>query len=353
MFSLQNFDFGKAEIDGLAIVPYKYENNIAKFDLSLDAGESENGIDLFFEYSTKLFKPETIQRMRLHFTNLLEAIINQPEAGLFELEIISEEEKQQLLCQFNHTQTEYPKDKTIQDLFEEQAARTPDQIAVIFEEQQLSYRELNEQANQLAWILRNKGVKPDTVVGIMVERSLHMVVGLLGVLKAGGAYLPIDPDYPKERIKFIIEDCRVSILLTQSKIPGEVLFGGETIDLEDRKIYNGNASNPAKISKPGDLAYIIYTSGTTGQPKGVMIENRSYVNISYAWKKEYRLDEGELRLLQMASFSFDVFAGDISRALLNGSQLIICPGETRLDPPSLYLLIKKPGSVFLNQLRHW
>ena len=194
------------ELPGLRISPYEAENRIAKFDLTLEASEEEAEIQFSVEYSTALFKEETIQRMIGHFLQLIEAVIREPKARIAELELLTEAEKQQFLHDFNDTAKEYPGDKTIHELFEEQVERTPDNVAVVFEEQELTYRELNARANGLARVLREKGVGPDRLVGLMVDVSLDMAVGLLAILKAGGAYVPIDPSYPEERIRYMLED---------------------------------------------------------------------------------------------------------------------------------------------------
>jgi non-ribosomal peptide synthetase component F len=268
MFVLQNQDVGSTEISGLTITPYTYENKIAKFDLTLQAIEEKNRIYFALEYCTKLFKPETVQRMAKHIIHFIEAVVSHPTVKLSEIELISEEEKQQILYEFNDTKAEYPHDKTIQELFEEQVAKTPGNIALVYEDRQMTYGELNQKANQLARLLRNKGVKADTIVGLMVERSFAMIIGILGILKAGGAYLPIDPEYPVDRIRFMLEDSWANILLTQSHLQGKYRFNQEIFELDDPGIYGGVGTDLKVINQPNDLAYVIYTSGSTGRPKG-------------------------------------------------------------------------------------
>ena len=219
-----------------------------------------------------------------HFGNILEEVLSDPDTRLCDIEMLSEEEKQQILCDFNNTKAEYPKGKTIHQLFEEQAAKTPDNIALVFEDKQLTYRELNEKSNQLARLLRKKGVKPDSIVGIMVERSPEMIIGIMGVLKAGGAYLPIDPEYPSDRIRYMLEDSNAKILLVRNKdtnILREENQGGfqlEVIDIYQESVYKSDNSNVKPVNNSKDLAYVIYTSGSTGKPKGVMLEHRSVNN---------------------------------------------------------------------------
>ncbi|WP_141697464.1 AMP-binding protein, partial [Paenibacillus polymyxa] len=202
----------------------------------------------------------------------------------------------------------------------------PDHVAVVYEEQQLTYRTLNERANQLARRLRNEGIGRESIVGILSERSVDMLVGVLAVWKAGGAYVPLDADYPSERIRFMLEDSGATVLLTQtglqeraqvwldeSKTTSESVANlrlHTVLALDDESLYTGNTTDIEHINEPQDLAYVIYTSGTTGRPKGVMIEHRSLVNTAAAYRRDYRLSQFPVRLLQLASFSFDVFVGD-------------------------------------------
>ncbi len=234
--------------------------------------------------------------------------------------------KEKLLYEFNNTESEYPKDKTIHELFEEQVWRTPDNLAVVFEEEKLTYKELNEKSNQLARILREKGIKQDDLVAIMVERSLEMIVGILGILKAGGAYVPIDPNYPKERIKYMLDDSSAKVLLTQNKFISEVSHGN-ILDLEAKESYDNDGSNLEKVNKANDLAYIIYTSGTTGKSKGVMIEHKGVVNLVDSMKKLYRITLTD-KIAQFASISFDAAGYEWAKTLLAGASLIILNKES-------------------------
>ncbi|MFS0553781.1 non-ribosomal peptide synthase/polyketide synthase [Brevibacillus sp. 179-C9.3 HS] len=341
MFSLGLAESSEAEVAGLKVSPYPVDGNIAKFDLSLDAMEQQDELLVQFSYCTKLFAKETIERLAAHFVNLLQTIITNPDSKLAEISVLSKGEMDQMLHDFNATKAAYPTNKTFQELFEDQVERTPDQVAVIFGDQQLTYQQVNAKANQLARVLRRKGVRPESTVGIMVDRSLHMVVGMLGILKAGGAYVPIDPDYPLERQGFILEDSNAKLFLTLQKMNNQLVFPYETLYLDAEELYQEEASNLEHVALPEHAAYIIYTSGTTGKPKGVVIEHRSYANVAFAWQDEYHLDSFPVRLLQMASFAFDVSTGDFARALLTGGQLVICPNEVKMDPASLYDIIKR------------
>ncbi|SFJ94082.1 amino acid adenylation domain-containing protein, partial [Paenibacillus sp. UNC496MF] len=211
-----------------------------------------------------------------------------------------------------------------------------------------TYRELNARANQLARVLRKKGVQPGELIGIQVNRSADMVIGVLGVWKAGGAYVPIDPDYPKERIQYMLEESRAKLLLTQTSISEPDSFSGEVMNLDEASMESEETTNLHSVTKRNDLAYVMFTSGTTGLPKGVMIEQRNIQNLYYAWVKEYNLNSFPVHLLQMASFSFDVFVGDLTRSLLHGGKMVICSNEDRLDPAALAQIMAKHEISFFN-----
>jgi amino acid adenylation domain-containing protein/thioester reductase-like protein len=330
MFSLQNIDYGKSELRDLRITPYEYDSKAAKFDLTLRANEDESEISLELDYCTKLFKPETIQRLTGHFRNLVQAVIRNHQARLAELTVLSESEKRQLLDEFNSTKATYPIDMAIQTLFEAQAAQTPDYPAVVCGNQRLTYQELNEKANQLAGYLRKQGVKSNRIVGIMAGGSLEMFIGILGILKAGGAYLPIDPEYPKERIMYMLADSGAGILLTQSSLIEKAGRGSAIIDLNNHEIYDGISSNPELINQPHDLAYVIYTSGSTGKPKGVKIEHRSLVNLA-KWHNEFFAVTPQDRSTKFAGFGFDASVWEIFPYLIIGATLHVIGDDLKLD----------------------
>jgi len=288
----------------------------------------ERDIYIDFDYQIGVFeKFMPIETVIAHFKYLLSEVIGNSEKSVSELEIIPKEEKQRILYNFNNTKVEYPKEKTIHELFEEQVNRVADHAAVVFENRQLTYQELNTKANKLAKVLRNKGVKPDRIVGIMIDRSIEMVIGILGVLKAGGAYLPIDPNYPMERITYMLEDSSTGILLTQKHLKDKVSYQGEVIDIEDDGIYKGDNEELENINKPSDLAYIIYTSGSTGKPKGVMIEHKGMANLKTFFQRNYHVDEKD-NMLQFASSSFDASVWEIFTSLLTGATLYMVSRET-------------------------
>lgn len=347
LFIMQNQDIKNIEIDGLKFSPYIYNNKASKFDMTLEAFEFENFIAFDIEYCTKLFKKETMIRFSQHYIKVLEQIASDIKAKIGSAKILTKEEEETILYKFNDNDAEYPLEKTFHELFEEQVQKTPDNIAVTFEGQHLTYRELNEKANQLARVLRGNGVGRETITGIMVDRSLEVVIGMLAIMKAGGAYLPIDPDYPEDRIRHMVTDSQISVLLTQKHLREDKKFyflssfDLKVFELDNDQLYAGDSSNLKNINTSRDLVYIIYTSGTTGKPKGVMIEHQNFINVCHGWREKYKLDQTQVRLLQIASFSFDVFAGDIGRTLLYGGQMVICPFEARYSPSALYALIKE------------
>ncbi|MFD3262320.1 amino acid adenylation domain-containing protein, partial [Paenibacillus lentus] len=338
MFDFHYKSNQKLQLEHLRLTPMNQDNGTSKFDMSIDVLEEEEGVHVSLEYSTRLFRQETAEQILQHYVNLLEAISMSPEAQLRELEFLSKEERTRMTTQWNSSRnrTANPVKPTFHGWFDEQADSTPDRIAVSFDSDTLTYAELNNKANRLAYHLRALGVGRNQVVAIMVERSLDMVVGVLAILKSGGAFVPIDPNYPEERIQYMLDDSGTSWLVTHRNLQSKVRFENTVVDMGSAIEAAGNSDNLKVDTEPADLAYLIYTSGTTGKPKGVMIEHRSWVSISAAWKTEYHLDAMPIRLLQMASFSFDVFAGDLSRVLLNGGHLVICSDEVKLDPPLLY-----------------
>jgi len=331
MFVLQNMDMGELAVEGIKISPYKSENKVSKFDMTVNAVELEDSISIGIQYCTKLFSKATIQRMYKHLENIMQVMTENIDIKLSSLEILTEEEKQQISIDFNNTKADYPKDKTIHQLFEEQAERTPDNIAVVYEGNKLTYRELNERANQLARVLRDKEVGSDSIVAITVERSLEMIVGIMAILKAGGAYLPIDPQYPEDRIEYMLQDSGARILLTQVCLYKGIAGDREVIELDNQDIYQGEKDNLDCIAKFNKLAYVIYTSGSTGKPKGVMIENRSVINLVYALKDKIYKDSTGMKIAMVSPYIFDASVKQIFPSLLLGQSLYIVPEDTRYD----------------------
>lgn len=319
-------------------------NQNEKKALSISVSEFSDiqDVKIDFDYRLDIFDSVfSIDNVIEHFNNLISDILNNCDQNIAETEFISEREKEKILFEFNNSKQSYCTDKLVHQLFEEQVEKTPENIAVSFMDRSLTYRELNNRSNRLARVLRANDISSNVIVGIMVDRSLDMLVGILAIMKAGGAYLPIDPTYPKDRINYMLHDSAASILLTQTELLDGIEFIGDIVSIENMDNSKFDNINLEPINKITDLVYVIYTSGTTGKPKGVMVEHQNFLNISYAWKEEYNLEQMDIRLLQMASFAFDVFSGDLSRTLFNGGEMIICPSDVRMDPRSLYALIIK------------
>ncbi|MTJ48116.1 non-ribosomal peptide synthetase [Dolichospermum sp. UHCC 0259] len=340
MFILQNAPTEVLHLPDLTIKPLQVERKTANFDLTLSMVETDIGLRGSLEYNTDLFDDDRITRMLAHFQTLLAGIVLYPQQNISELPLLTTSEQQQIFMAGNTDQISIPQ-QCIHQLFEAQVIKNSDAVAAVFEEKQLTYQELNQRANQLANYLQKQGVKPEVLVGICLERSLELVVAVLGILKAGGAYLPIDPAYPQERLTYMLTDAQVSIILTQKQLlavlPDE---NRQTIciDSEWQKITKESLENPLNQVNINHLAYVIYTSGSTGKSKGVMIEHRNLINTYFAWEEAYKLTAITAHL-QMASFSFDVFSGDLVRALCSGAKLVISPRELLLEPEKLYQLM--------------
>nr|ABW84364.1 OciE [Planktothrix agardhii NIES-205] len=302
-------------------------------------------------YDTNRFDDGTITRLLGHFQTLLEGIISNPEARVSQLSLLTEFEKQQLLIDGHNSEVDYPVDKCIHQLFEEQVERTPDAVAVVFECQQLTYNELNCRANQLAHYLQSLGVKPDELVGICVERSLEMIVGILGILKAGGAYVPLDPEYPQERLNFMLEDSQVKVLVTQAKLVESIPQHQAQLiclDTDWEKIAQNITSNPESGVKPDNLTYIIHTSGSTGKPKGVLVNHANVVRLFAATDSWYHFNSQDVWTL-FHSYAFDFSVWEMWGALLYGGRLVIVPYLVTRSPESFYELLCQEKVTILNQ----
>jgi amino acid adenylation domain-containing protein/non-ribosomal peptide synthase protein (TIGR01720 family) len=302
------------------------------FDISVNLTEIGKEMVLDCDYNLDLFDATTIERFVGHFQTLLWEIAAHPEKRIDELPLLTQAEQQQLLA-WNETTTDYPRDKTIVDLFEQQVDQTPEAIAVVFEDQALTYQELNIKANQLAHYLHSLGVKPEVLVGIFLERSLEMVIGLLGILKAGGAYLPLDPAYPAARLAFMLEDAGVPVLLTQSSLKEGLPETTATVvclDTEAEKLSQWSAENLASDVGPLNLAYVIYTSGSTGQPKGVAVPHQAVNRLVF--NTNYIQLESSDRIAQASNVSFDAATFEIWGALLHGAQLVGIAKDIALSP---------------------
>jgi amino acid adenylation domain-containing protein len=321
---------------------YRLENNISKFDLTLLVTEVDDRLVCGFEYCTKLFKEETIQRFEGYLKNIISTVVNDPLRKLSGIKIITPEEKQWQLVDFNDTAREYPRDKTILELFAAQVEKAPDHIAVVAHtksgEQHLKYGELNEKAQQLASLLQAKGVKPDTIVGIKAERSMAMIIGIWGILKAGGAYLPIEPAYPEEWVNYLLTDSNVKILLTDGS-SSTVNRNIDVIDLTNIDLHKYEGT-PTRLTQPYHLAYVIYTSGSTGNPKGTMIQHRSLVNRLNWMQRKYPIGPDDV-ILQKTVFTFDVSVWELFWGSIRGATLcLLGPGDEK-NPEAITEAIEK------------
>jgi amino acid adenylation domain-containing protein len=339
--TLQNTPESELYFGDLQLKPIEFETNFSKFDLSIDFTKKSDGLAAVIEYNTDLFDKDRIERMAKHFNVLIESIIANPEGNISEFEILTSAEKHQLLLELNNTASDYPKNKCIHQLFEEQVEKTPGNIAVVFEEEELTYHQLNIKANQLAHYLQAKVVKPDSLVGICVDRSLDMIIGILGILKAGGAYVPIDPTYPDDRISYMLEDTECDLVLGHKylqlpKTNSELIYFHTDWD----KIENEPIENVSSEVNSNNLAYVIYTSGSTGRPKGVMIEHVSVVNTIKWFSNRYGINK-KTKVLQSNNFIFDASVEQIFGAILNGAELFLIRREMAMDPISLYSFLKE------------
>ncbi|OBQ40690.1 MAG: non-ribosomal peptide synthetase [Anabaena sp. CRKS33] len=333
LFDLQHSLTDKLQLPGLTLQTFLGEHSTSKFDLSLIIEDRDTELIGVWEYSSDLFTQETISRMTENFQTLLNGIVNNPEIPINQLPIISAFEQQQILEKWNNTQQDDPESFCIHELFAQQVIKTPDAIAVKFGNQQLTYTQLNQKANQLANYLQNCGVTSEVLVGLYLERSLDILIAILAILKAGGAYLPLDPKYPQSRLADILDDSQVSIILTQEKLLTSLSspftpYQGKII-LLDRDltiISQQNIEIPSSGIKPDNLAYVIYTSGSTGKPKGVMITHQNIVNHATSIIDKYQINSHD-RILQFTTFIFDVAAEEIFTTWLSGATLIMRPQE--------------------------
>ncbi|WP_315833556.1 non-ribosomal peptide synthetase/type I polyketide synthase [Bradyrhizobium prioriisuperbiae] len=316
----------------------------AKFNLGLTLLETEEHLFGTLEYATDLFDASTVERMAAHLVAMLDAAPREPDRPIGELPLLTIRERCQLLVEWNATAADYPRDRCVHELFGEQAARTPEAVAVVHEDRELSYGELERRSNQLAHHLRGLDVGPEVIVGLCVERSLEMVVGLLGILKAGGAYLPLDPSYPAERLAYMVEDAEARVLLTLTSLEGLLPADVHVVRLDDDwgSIARQPDGPPTGNVTPINLAYVMYTSGSTGRPKGVMIGHGGVVN-RIAWMDDaYGLAASD-RVLQKTPFSFDVSVWEFFWPLLKGARLVLARPEGHREGDYLANLIIEQG----------
>lgn len=331
MFIYQNNGNPDINFSGISSKYYIPDTNISKFDLSLEIAPEDNFLNLSFEYSTGLFNKDFIKNLSNHYINIIDIILENTQIKISEINMLSKVEQNKILYEFNNTKVEYPKEKTIATLFEEQVEKTPDNIAIVFEKQKLTYKELNEKANSLAHYLRDNEINRNDLVGIMVNRSLEMIISILAVLKSGGAYIPIDPEYPEDRIKYMLNNSNAKLLLTQKKLIDNIEFDNKIcVDLSIDEIYKLDCSNLNNVNTPEDLIYVIYTSGSTGLPKGVMLKNSNIVNFIYAIMQQLEFP-ANASFVSLTTISFDIFVLESLLPLLNGMKTIIASESAQTD----------------------
>ncbi len=322
----------------------------AKFDLTFNINQAAQGFAGTVEYCTDLFTEQTIHKIIYHFNKLLSSIVKAPGEKLGDLAMLSNGEKDQVIFEFNNTKVPRLSDKNVVDLFEEQVEKSPDSIAVIFEEQQLTYEELNKRSNQLARYLRKKGVHEEILVPICVERSMEMIIGILGILKAGGAYVPIDPEYPEDRINYMLEDIGAGLIISSAAHSGK-LEGKKDIEIINAydwvAIGKEESENLELKINAGSLAYVIYTSGSTGRPKGAMNEHRGIAN-RLTWAQNYfKLTEQDT-ILQKTTFSFDVSVWELLWPITSGAKMVFAKPDGQKDNSYIKAIIEKEQITMLH-----
>ncbi|MFI6028102.1 amino acid adenylation domain-containing protein [Amycolatopsis magusensis] len=332
------------ELPGLAVREFHLPRESSTFDLSLEFQDGPDGVLGALEYSTDLFDAATMERFTEHLVTLLGGIVADPGAQLARLPWLTEAERRRLLVEWNDTAAGYEVPGAIHELFERQAARTPDAVAVSYQDSALTFARLDERANQLAHELAARGVGPGVLVALCVERGLDTVVGLLGVLKAGGAYVPLDPGHPADRLSFMLTDSAAPVLLTQRRLLDRLPDTGCLVLCLDEAwpgLDRHPVTPPETAVKPDDLAYVVYTSGSSGTPKGVMIEHRNLAYIADAWNRRYDLAGRQLRFVSVTTLAVDLFFSDLLRSAFFGGTMIIAPDEVVTDPARLLDLIEE------------
>jgi amino acid adenylation domain-containing protein len=342
MLDLQNAPMRDMELQGLRLTPLPFDSQMAKFDLTLTAGETDGRLSGLLEYNTDLFDAATIKRMMAHFERLLKAAVSDPDEQISRLPLLSDAERKQILFEWNDTQAEYDSTACIQQLFEQQVEANPEAVALVFKDERFSYRELNERANKLAHHLRRLGTAPETLVAVALERSADIVVAILGVLKAGGGYLPLALQQPSERLSFMLADAGVKVLITQSTLPianWQSAIHVVCLDKEWPAIAKESAENPESGVLADNPAYLIYTSGSTGRPKGVLVSHQNLVHSTLARFSYYR--EPVNSFLLLSPFAFDSSVAGLFWTLCQGGMLVIPEEDSHQDPTQVEEVIAR------------
>ncbi|MBW4677354.1 MAG: amino acid adenylation domain-containing protein [Desmonostoc geniculatum HA4340-LM1] len=341
----------RIKLGDLELESLNLSQRIAQFDLTLMMAEVDGALSASWQYNTDLFDTATIARMVKHFQTLLEGIVANPQQQVCTLPLLTKSEQHQLLMEWNTIQADYQNDFCLHQQFELQVARTPEAVAVVFEQERLTYRELNTKANQLAHYLQALGVKPEVLVGIYLERSVDMVVSILGILKAGGAYVPLDPTYPQERLGFILDDAQVWVLLTKEKLLAglsEHQAQVVCLDKDGEILSQQRVDNPVSEVTTNNLAYVIYTSGSTGKPKGVLVNHQNVIRLFAATQSWFNFSDRDV-WTNFHSYAFDFSVWEIWGALLYGGRLVVVPYWITRSPDAFYQLLCTEEVTILNQ----
>lgn len=347
MLAFQNNEQAKMIIGDRELGYTAFKSTIAKFDMTFNIEKINNKYEIILEYCTDLFRKETVEALLIHLEKVLVEVTANGGQKLGDIDMLTKREKDVIFNNFNNTYTKYENNKTVVTLFEEQVERTPDNIAVVFENKSITYAELNAKANSLAHKLREHGIKPDDFVAVIADKSIEIIEGIYGIIKAGGAYVPIDPTYPKERISFMLEDCSPKVVLKYTTESISINNDITVIDLRNREVWEGLSENPEHVNKPNDLIYCIYTSGTTGKPKGVIVEHHNVVklvrNCDYT-----NLNEKSV-ILQTGQLMFDASTFEVWGSSLNGGVLHLVNKETMLNAKSFkkYITENSINTLFI------
>ncbi|HEY8228433.1 MAG TPA: amino acid adenylation domain-containing protein, partial [Pyrinomonadaceae bacterium] len=348
-FNLERAQCSSGEAVGLKLEEFEFDADITSFDLTVDVFERPDHLSWQFRYSTDLFDHATIERLGGHVNSVLEAIAYDAEQRVSALPLLTQSERRQILEEWNETGAAYGKDCCLHEMFAEQAEKRAGEIAVVWGSEELSYGELNRRANQLAHYLKQRGVGPEVLVGVCVKRGWEMVVGILGILKAGGAYVPLDPGYPEERLRFMLEDAKARLLLTQERLLPQLPETAAEVVCLDRdweEISKESEANAGAGVGPGNLAYVIYTSGSTGQPKGVAIDHRALTNFLLSVQQQPGLAADDV-LLAVTTLSFDIAGLEIYLPLITGARVVIADAEVASDGIQLKQLIAESGATVM------
>ena len=332
VFAYQHAQPEVIEIQGLQFQPYQNVTHTAKFDLTLMIEEASllDKLIIHWDYASHLYQKETITAFHHHYINILQEMMSAPEKSLSTIQMLTPSEHDELVIDMNRLTADYDREQTIHGLFEQQVLLYPNQDAIVYEDDKMTYAELDEQANRVAAYLQHQGIMPDDIIAIMPERSLQMVIGILGILKAGAAYLPIDPEYPTARIQLMLEDSRTSLLLTHHHLAQNIEFSGTILDLDESYLYQHDyVYTPSEVTSD-HLAYVIYTSGTTGTPKGVLVEHHGMANMRLTYEHTFELTMQD-RVVQFASLSFDASVWEMYMALFMGGTLYLAPKEKLIN----------------------